>query len=239
MKLAIMQPYFFPHIGYYQLAASVDHFMFLDNVNFIKGGFINRNRMIMDGELFKFSIPVQHASQNRAINQHVYSGDFLRFLAQLRHSYSRAPMFDSVYALIESVCADPDLNVARKNARSIKDIFTYLNRKLDTSFTSTSPAANGRAQQRIIDLCVHHGASDYHNSEGGQSLYDSQAFLENQVNLRFVAANFPRYTQSATGNFIAGASIIDLLMHVPPADVNRMLDTYRFLPPKSNNWQPT
>src|SRR5690606_23642520 len=82
VKLGIMQPYFFPYLGYYQLARSVDHFVFLDDVSFRRGGFINRNRIMLDGQPFLFSLPVKDASSFRVINQHCFTGDTRKFLAQ-------------------------------------------------------------------------------------------------------------------------------------------------------------
>ena len=62
MKLAIMQPYFFPYIGYFQLINAVDKFVFYDDVNFIKGGWINRNRILVNGEIKFFTVPITGVS---------------------------------------------------------------------------------------------------------------------------------------------------------------------------------
>ena len=69
MKLAIMQPYLFPYLGYFQLIAAVDKFVFYDDVNFIKNGWINRNRLLISGKVNYITIPLSGASSFLKINQ--------------------------------------------------------------------------------------------------------------------------------------------------------------------------
>ena len=69
MKLGIMQPYFFPYIGYWQLMNAVDRYVIYDDVNFIKGGWINRNRILMGSEVKYFNLPMQGASPFKKINE--------------------------------------------------------------------------------------------------------------------------------------------------------------------------
>lgn len=226
MKLAVMQPYFMPYLGYFQLARSCDHFVFLDDVNFIRRGFIHRNRILLAGEPFDFSLPVSQASQNRTIDQHAFTGEMEPFLAQLRHAYRRAPFFQPVFALLESVCLAPDQNVARKTAASVLAVFDYLEIALAHSFASHHPAEGSCGQRRILDLCRRFGACDYHNAPGGRALYDAQAFLAEGVRLRFVRGAFPAYPQVGAGAFVPGLSMIDILMNTPPERARQMLDDY-------------
>lgn len=207
-----MQPYLFPYLGYYQLAASVDHFVFLDDVAYIKKGFINRNRILLGGQPYAFSIAVERASQNRRIDEHRFTGTFETFLAQLRHAYHRAPFFREVFALVESVCRAPELNVAVKNATSVRAVFDYLELPLASQFASMLPSTAARGEQRILDLCRYFGANTYHNAAGGQALYDSQRFAGQGVCLRFLRNRFAEYEQGI-GIFVPGLSIIDVLMH--------------------------
>lgn len=231
MKLAVMQPYFFPYLGYYQLARSVDRFVFLDDVAYIKSGFINRNRILLDGQPFQFTLPVANTSQNRLINAHEYTGEFRRFLAHVRHGYGRATFFDDVYPRIEALVLDPDLNVARKNAGSLRLVFDYLGLPLaDTSSSRFDPGA-ARGQERILLLCRQHGATAYHNPQGGQALYDAGYFASCDIHLRFMRNRFPEYAQPGTSTFHSGLSVIDVLMHVPPPVVRDMLDAYDLAPP--------
>nr|WP_246429135.1 WbqC family protein [Pseudoxanthomonas broegbernensis] len=221
--MAAMQPYFFPYLGYFQLAAGADHFVFLDDVAFIRRGFIHRNTILLGGQPFRFTLPVAKASQNRAISEHRFAGDaFARFLQQLRHAYRRAPHFDEAYALVESVCR-PGEGVARLCADSVQAVFAHLGRGLRASFASERPSRVG-GQARILELCGELHADVYHNPPGGRALYDAAAFGAHGVRLRFVHGRFPAYPQTAREDFMPGLSMIDLLMHNPPHEVARMLD---------------
>ena len=62
MKLAIMQPYFFPYIGYFQLIKSVDEFVIYDNIQYTKKGWINRNRILVNGTDYLISLPLKKDS---------------------------------------------------------------------------------------------------------------------------------------------------------------------------------
>jgi len=222
MILAVMQPYFFPYLGYYQLAASVDHFVFLDDVAFIRRGHIHRNQILLQGRPFRFTLPVIAASQNCRIDQHHFTGEHGRFLQQLRHAYRRAPFFEEIFALVESVCRRPEQNVARICAASIQAVFAYLGRPLSASCASAIPS-QAKGQARILELCRYFGADTYHNASGGRALYSADAFREQGVRLRFVHGRFPAYLQSGLENFMPGLSMIDVLMHNPPQIVDRML----------------
>src|SRR5688572_18113469 len=69
MKLAIMQPYFFPYLGYFQLIYASDKFVFYDDVNYIKSGWINRNRLLLNGEAKYFTVPLSGASSYSKISR--------------------------------------------------------------------------------------------------------------------------------------------------------------------------
>ncbi len=100
MNIAVMQPYIFPYLGYYQLVHAVDTFVFFDDVNFIMKGWINRNRILQQNEPFKFTVPLIKASQNRLINA-IEISDYNRwksdFLKSIEHSYKKAPEFSSIF----------------------------------------------------------------------------------------------------------------------------------------------
>ncbi|HUE91246.1 WbqC family protein [Pseudomonas sp.] len=232
MTLAVMQPYFFPYLGYFQLARSVEHFVFLDDVAFIKRGFIQRNRILLNGVPFQFSVAVRQASQNRAINEHEFVGDFSVFHQQLRHAYARAPYFTEVFALVEALCHDHELNVAHKAAASVCLVFDYLGLPLQSSFASELALGELAGETRILAICRQMQAQAYHNAIGGRSLYDGHHFTEQGVQLRFVEPHLAAYPQ-AGGEFVAGLSILDVLMYNAPQDVCRMLDDYRLLPASS------
>lgn len=220
-----MQPYFFPYLGYYQLAATVDHFVFFDDVAFIKKGYIQRNRILLDGRAFDFSIPVSRQSQNRTIREHWFTGAFTDFLEQLRHAYVRAPFFGRVFPIIEEVCLDPQQNVASKAARSIQVVFDYLGLPFSSSFSSADAGTGLHGEQRILDLCSRQGADVYYNPIGGRSLYSGERFSERGFTLGFLQSRMPAYAQASEA-FMPGLSMIDVLMNVEAGGIHQMLSEF-------------
>ena len=94
MRLAIMQPYFMPYIGYLQLMNAVDKFVLYDDVNYINKGWINRNRILVNGQAYLFTIPLKEASQNRLINEIYLSNDPKwkgKLLKTIEQGYKKAP----------------------------------------------------------------------------------------------------------------------------------------------------
>ena len=107
MKIAIMQPYFFPYIGYFQMLNAVDTFVFLDNVNFIKKGWIHRNKICLNGKDHSFSIPLNKASQNKLISEialhRSYDSWKEKFKKTLTHAYKKTKNYDEYYPEITRI----------------------------------------------------------------------------------------------------------------------------------------
>lgn len=187
--VAVMQPYLFPYIGYYQLVAAADIFVFLDDVNFIQRGFINRN-WLMDrgGRPAPFRIPVRAASQNRRINELIYDAPGPKPLKTLRQCYAGSPGFEAFYPLFDKVISQAKgHSVAKISALSIKLVAEGL--KLRTRFLTASevdPRQTHGGQERILDICRHLGASRYINLPGGRKLYDPDVFLSEGIQLWFL-----------------------------------------------------
>ncbi|HYG05377.1 MAG TPA: WbqC family protein [Stenotrophomonas sp.] len=217
-----MQPYFFPYLGYYQLAAGVDRFVFLDDAAFITRGFIHRNQLVLDGQPYRFTLPVAQASQNRSIAEHHFAGNLARFLAQLRHGYARAPYFQSVRQLVTTAWAQGQGNVAAVCAASVRGVFAYLGMPFRSEMASTL-GVPGRGQERILALCRALGAAAYHNPPGGRELYSPAAFGQAGVRLYFLQPRLAPYRQGDAQPFLPGMSMIDVLMHNPPDAVRDML----------------
>jgi hypothetical protein len=228
MKLAIMQPYVFPYLGYFQLAAAVDKFIFLDDVNYIKKGFINRNNILQLDKPCRFSLAIANVSQNRLINQHVIVDDFSHFLKMLRGSYSRAPYFSAVYPVIERLCLTADKNIACFARQTVCGIFAYLHRAFDSVFSSEFNTSDLKAQQKIIGLCQAVNATEYINPLGGAALYQADVFAQHGIKLRFLQPGIESYHQFKPG-FVASLSIIDVLMFNSAAEVCRMLNMGKLL----------
>lgn len=223
---AVMQPYLFPYLGYYQLANSVDEFVFFDDVNFIKRGFINRNSMLRQSEAMRFTLPVQKASQNRLIKDHYFTEDSSGVLSQLREAYAEAPQFSAVFPVVQSVLNDADRSVVNITTNSVESIFEYLG--LSKRFSLSSGIAKSdtsRGQDKIIEICVAKDASVYVNAIGGKDLYDPEAFSSRGIELKFIRMLDKPYAQPVRP-FVPNLSIIDALMNCTKAEVVELLRAY-------------
>lgn len=214
-RLAVMQPYLFPYAGYFQLIAAVDRFVFYDDVNYIKGGWINRNRLFLSGKTDWFTLPLHDASPYKKINEiHVrQDGGWKRkLLASVRQSYGKAPYFKQAYALLESIVLSDETSLSMLARESVIAVACYLG--LETEFViSTGRYDNEalRGSDRILDICRQEGATEYHNLPGGMALYSAEKFSTAGVELRFMHPSLIEYHQLEIP-FKPSLSILDMLM---------------------------
>jgi hypothetical protein len=210
-----MQPYFFPYLGYFQLVGAVDKFVFYDDVNFIKNGWINRNRLFLSGAPRYITVPLSGASPFEKINQvALLQGDGWRrkVLESVRHSYSKAPYFTSVNELLASVLfakEDRIGEIAKKSILAVCDYLGLQSEFVNTSAVYANESLNGI--ERVLDICAREGAQEYFNLPGGRELYDEAAFRNRGIALEFVQPRLTSYNQFAR-EFQAGLSILDVLM---------------------------
>lgn len=225
-KIAVMQPYLFPYLGYFQLAHAVDDFVFLDDVTFIKGGYINRNNILLNGEPHRFALPVHDISSFRTIHEHRYIGPATKFFDLLRHAYRKAPQFDAVYPLVQEVLGNAEDPVSQVNARSVRMTLDYLGVRRSFGFSSAiDPLPGQGGEERVVRLCEHRRAAVYINASGGRALYDAGRFRDQGLSLGFIEPRFTEYRQKAE-RFVPGLSVIDALMWNAPQDVAAMLANY-------------
>ncbi|MFY0628623.1 MAG: WbqC family protein [Reichenbachiella sp.] len=230
MKIAIMQPYIFPYVGYFQLIASVDKFICLDDVNFIKKGWINRNQILINDQAAMFSIPLQKISQNRSINDHFIIEDDSwknNLLKTLTSAYKKAPQFESVYPIIAQLILQDEKNISKFNYICLKSICELLNLETQIIPTSSVYEKKGlKSQGRILDICTQENASHYYNLSGGQGLYDKKSFDERNIELHFLDI-YERIKYAQFKNeFISNLSIIDLLMFNSLTEIQNMILNY-------------
>ncbi len=216
MSVAIMQPYFFPYLGYFQLVQAADHFVFYDDVMFIKKGWINRNRILMQGNDFLFSIPLEKQSQHKSIRQSTvaYGAEFpSKWLQQIESAYKKAPHFQEVLELIHRVIQEKPASIADLAAKSVMETWTYLGLEQKFYMSSelkTKPDVD-RAL-RLIHITQELGDSHYINAVNGQALYDKPFFAAQGVQLDFLSPKLQPYPQGNQSEFMAGLSMIDVLM---------------------------
>lgn len=225
-KVAIMQPYFFPYIGYWQLINTVDTFVIYDDVNFIKRGWVNRNNILVNNTAKLVSVPLIKASQNKLINQiSVFTDDNWqeKFLRTIKLSYQKAKYFESVNSLIERIVLFNENNLAKFLTNQILEICYYLN--IDTKIEVSSMKYDNqslKAESRILDICKQEKASLYINPQGGKELYNATNFRKEGIELKFLNTGNIRYSQLKS-EFVPYLSIIDVLMFNPKEKVKELL----------------
>ena len=232
MKVGIMQPYFFPYIGYFQLMNAVDKYVIFDDVNFIKGGWINRNRILINGEPFYFNVPTIGASSNKLINEVKVNTDKAlasRNLRVISSAYSKAPHFNEVYPLIEDIVRFKEENIAKYIAHSFEVIAKYLDIKTEFIISSDLKKDNSlKCQDKVIAICKELGATEYYNAIGGQELYSFDDFRAEGIELAFVKTGDVKYKQFKN-EFQPNLSIIDVMMFNSKEEIQKMLKNFTLI----------
>jgi len=229
MKLGIMQPYFLPYIGYFQLMKAVDKYVIADNLNYIKQGWINRNSLLMNGTGFMFQLAVVGASQNKLINEVIVADDQSKLLRTIEINYRKAPFFADVFPIIESILQYEDKNLARYLGNSLVRIAEYL--RFDTEFSYMSDLERDtslKAQDMVINVCTIMEAADYINAIGGMELYDKKIFKKNSIDLFFLKTNPIEYKQFKN-SFVPNLSMLDVLMFNSMEQTNELLLQYELV----------
>lgn len=231
MKVAIMQPYLFPYIGYWQLVNAVDRFVLLDDVNYIVRGYINRNSILINGEPHKFTIPIQKASQNRLIKDtklNFQETDKKKFIAMLENAYKKALHYQDVMPLIKKIVFQEEEDLTSYIYISIKEISAYLNISTDIYRSSRIPKdISLKAQERIIEICKKMRADVYINPCGGRELYVHERFEEEGIQLFFLDTRGENITYwQGTEEFKPNLSIIDVMMFNDVTTVKGFLNQY-------------
>lgn len=214
MKLAIMQPYFMPYIGYFQLIAAVDTFIVYDNIKYTKKGWINRNRMLQNGKDEMFSLPLKSGSDSLDVCERELAADFNRdkLLNQFKGTYRRAPYFEQTFPLIEQIVRYEDANLFRFLHHSIVRTCEHLGIATEIRISSSIAIDHGlKGQDKVLALCEALGATTYINAIGGMALYSKEAFRGRGVELKFIKSRPFDYGQFGA-EFVPWLSIIDVMM---------------------------
>lgn len=234
MKLAIMQPYFMPYIGYFQLIKIVDKFIFYDDVTFIKQGWINRNKILINNQAKMFSIPLSNASshvliKDVLISEIAYQKWRKSFFNSIVFSYKKAKNYSKINALIEKILEKRPETISELAIKSVVEVAQYLD--LKTEFEICSDVYSNTylsGQNRVLDICINEKAITYINPVGGMELYSKSVFQEKNIELFFIKANKSVYPQFSE-EFVPFLSIIDVLMFNDLEDIHKQLDNFTLL----------
>ncbi len=235
MRVAIMQPYLFPYIGYYQLVNAVDTFVFFDDVNYINKGWINRNQLLRNKEPFKFSAPLSKASQNRKINEIAlfdykkWRSDFLNTVANL---YKKAPHFDFVFTWLNTFLTKEYLLISDLASESVKGIADLLELPACFKYSSSLNYRNHNEQKgedKIVAICKILETYEYINPINGVDLYNPAFFNSLNIQLNFIDMQASIYPQFNKDFFVPNLSIIDVLMFNNIKETKELLNIYKLI----------
>lgn len=231
-KVAIMQPYFFPYLGYYQMLSAVDKFVLLDDVNFIMRGYINRNSILLNGQAHKFSIPLEKPSQNKLIKEtklNFLTKDKENFLKTITMAYKKAPFFNDFYPVLENIVNNDENDLTKYLKYSFEKIKDYL--QIDTEILLSSEIEKDnslKAQDRIIEINKQLDSTQYINAIGGQELYNKADFTKNNIQLNFIKMNDIKYKQF-NNDFVPNLSVIDVLMFNSKEEAKELFNKYTLI----------
>lgn len=241
MALGLMQPYLFPYLGYFQLMDCVDIYVFCGNYQYIKNGWINRNRIFTNAKenetnYFSFSVAKDHYAKN--INQRYYSNlknDCDKLKRQLFQIYKKASNFEEAYGLVENILGFQNNNVAYFNMNASYKIAEYLGIK--TRITCTDIIEEDffwenfnqlDNENRVIYICKYFDENSYVNAINGMSLYQKEHFREKGIDLGFIKMDKVVYPQFK-GRFVSSLSILDVIMHNKVPDIKELLNRYQIV----------
>lgn len=235
-SIAVMQPYVFPYIGYFQLINAVDIFVFYDDVNFIKQGWINRNQIYGANNSVMFTIPLIKASSFKQINEteinnNLYKKWKKKFYKSLEQTYSKAPYFSSVAAIVEKVLNhEKNKYISDLAILSIAEVMKYLEMPFNYVLSSKEFHKSKKLEkaERLYVINKKLNSTQYINAIGGQDLYDKKDFAENDIQLNFLKPSIKEYEQFGN-DFVPGLSIIDVLMFNSKDEVKQMMNQYELI----------
>lgn len=234
MKIGIMQPYYMPYIGYFQLIDSVDKFVVCDDVQYIKQGWINRNRILVNGAPKMFTFSLKKGHQKDDINKRYFNAriqeDFNLFLKTLESAYRKAPYYEEIIPLIkDTLNYDESMNIADFNYNALKIVCDFLDIKTEFLKSSDIEKDNSlKCEDMVIDMVKRLNGDVYINAIGGQELYSKEVFKKQGIDLYFINTNDIKYKQ-LKNEFQPNLSIIDLLMFNSKEDVQKMIKMYELV----------
>ena len=231
MKVAILQPYLFPYIGYFQLVDAVDTFVFYDDVNFIKRGWINRNQILDKGKAVKFTVPLKKVSQNKLISETEITEEkkwLTQFFKTIEQNYKNAPYFNETFQLLKRVFEKDHSKIGALSMDSIREVSEYLQLKTQFEISSRNYSKSKGLSKvdRLIAICMEKGSDYYINPTGGKELYNKSNFKKEGITLSFIENELVSYTQFGN-EFVSGLSIIDVLMFNSIQETKELISKYK------------
>ena len=209
---------------------AVDEFVVYDNIEFSKNGWINRNRILVNGKDSYITIPLKKDSDFLDIRDRfladIWPQQKKKMLNRIIESYRKAPKYDFAYPILEKAILCEENNLFKFIYNSIMLVKDYLEIQTPLVVSSTIPYDHSlKAETKVIDICKARKADTYLNPIGGVQLYDKERFKQENINLNFLKTNDFQYKQF-DNDFVPLLSIIDVMMFNSKEEINKYLKTF-------------
>lgn len=226
MRVGIMQPYFFPYLGYYQLINYCDAFVIYDDVKYTKKGWISRNRIQKSGRVQNISLQIQRGSDALPISKRNLAIDFdkAKLYRQIAGAYSQSPFWDESKTVINLIINKNETNLFDYLEYSIRSLASHLG--ISTPIHVSSNLTNNSLSgfDRVIEICRALDASEYVNPIGGIDLYSHESFQKNGLSLSFIRSKLTQYAQAGI-EFIPSLSIIDAMVSLDATTLRHLINS--------------
>lgn len=236
-KIGIMQPYFLPYIGYFQLMDMVDEFVIYDNIEFSRASWIRRNRMLQNGKDTYFTLPIKSDSDFLDVDQRYLVDDFQKeankLLRRIEGNYIKAPYFEEFFPVVEQIINCEKRNLFDYILHSVTVMKEYL--QIETPIRIFSQLGKEihqlKAQDKVIGACKALHATHYINSSGGIDLYNQEDFQKENIELLFYKPEHLKYPQF-DHEFVPYLSVLDACMFNSRDKVQEYLNHYEIINPR-------
>ena len=232
-SIAIMQPYFFPYLGYFQLINYVDKMIIYDDIKFTKKGWINRNKLKSIDGIFNISIPLKKGSSNLSINERYISDQWpnhkKKIINKITNSYKNCKYFDCTIQLIKDVLDYDEQRLDKFLFNSIKSASSFLN--INTKIIKSSEIELNskfyKGPDRVIEIIKLSKADRYVNPINGKHLYKKNLFKKKGITLNFLETNYHNEIDNKIKKNFTHLSIIDIMMNASLNDLNKELKKFK------------
>ena len=228
-----MQPYFLPYIGYFQLIHAADVFVVYDNIEYTRKGWINRNRILVNGKDEFITLPLKKDSDFLDVMDRRLADDFeqtsVKILRQVKELYRKAPYVDEVYPLFERIMKFPDKNLFNFIHHSLDIVCSHLAITTPFKVSSTLPIDHQlKGEDKVLAIARGQQATMYINAIGGMELYSAERFASQGMELKFIKSEPISYRQFGN-EFVPWLSILDVMMFNTKQDIQKYLNAYTLI----------
>ncbi|TYA56639.1 WbqC family protein [Formosa maritima] len=232
MKVAIMQPYFMPYLGYIAIINYVDEFILFDTPQFIRHGWIERNKVLkLDGDTMYIKVPLVKHARNTTIENVIINNNLSwkhKIISQLDHYKKRAPYYKNVIALLHEIFDEEYSSIVSLNYKSLQILCRYLGIITPISIWSEMKVEIDEVKapdEWALHICKALKYDTYVNLPGGRSFFDVQKYEREGISLSFLELEPTQYKQFSNV-FVPFLSIIDVLMFNDVSQVKEMLKNF-------------